>query len=165
LLHEYVHLWQQTVDFGQEPYKPGKSKVTHNKEWVEKCESLGLHVMPDIGCHVAVADEPFSILMKEWGVERPDDVPKDDRSMDWFKFLIKLKGKEVKGRSSLKKWTCPECGLNVRMGIVGDPMLRHHTCETAAGHPVFLIPGDVYEAKKNKPLHFRISVCNPTFFA
>jgi hypothetical protein len=46
--------------------------------------------MPDIGCHVAVAGEPFSILMKEWGVERPDDVPKEDRKMDWFKFLIKL---------------------------------------------------------------------------
>ena len=60
LLHEYVHLWQQTVGFGQEPYKPGKSKVTHSKEWVEKCESLGLHVMPDVGCHVTVADEPFN---------------------------------------------------------------------------------------------------------
>ena len=34
------------------------------------------------------------------------------------------------------------------MGIAGDPMLRHHTCETAVGHPVFLIPGDVYIAKK-----------------
>ncbi len=68
--------------------------------------------------------------------------------MDWFKFLIKLKGKEVKTKSSLKKWTCPECGLNVRMGIAGDPMLRHDTCETAAGHPVFLIPGDVYDANK-----------------
>jgi hypothetical protein len=82
LLHEYVHLWQQSVGFGQEPYKPGKSKVTHNKAWVEKCESLGLHGMPDIGCHVAVADEPFSILMMEWGVERPDDMPKDDRKME-----------------------------------------------------------------------------------
>jgi hypothetical protein len=107
-----------------------------------------LLVMPDVGFHVAGADEPFSILMKEWGVERPDDVPKDDRNMDWFKFLIKLKGKEVKGKSSLKKWTCPECGLNVRMGTAGDPMHRHHTCEVAAGHPVFLIPGDVYVAKK-----------------
>jgi hypothetical protein len=68
--------------------------------------------------------------------------------MDWFKFLIKLKEKEVKGKSSLKKWTCPQCGLNVRMGIAGYPMLRHHTCETAASHPAFLIPGDVYVAKK-----------------
>jgi hypothetical protein len=63
--------------------------------------------MPDIGCHVAVADEPFSILMKEWGVERADDIPKDDRNMDWFKFLIKLKGKEVKGKSSFKNRFLP----------------------------------------------------------
>jgi hypothetical protein len=34
------------------------------------------------------------------------------------------------------------------MGIAGDPMLRHHACEEAAGRPVFLIPGDVYVAKK-----------------
>jgi hypothetical protein len=39
-------------------------------------------------------------------------------------------------------------GLNVRMGIAGDPMLRHYACEEAAGRPVFLIPGDVYVAKK-----------------
>jgi hypothetical protein len=34
------------------------------------------------------------------------------------------------------------------MGIAGDPKLRHHTCEETVGHPVFLIPGDVYVAKK-----------------
>jgi hypothetical protein len=39
------------------------------------------------------------------------------------------------------------------MGIAGDPMLRHHTCETAAGYPVFLIPGDVYDAKKKINLY------------
>ncbi len=134
LAHEYVHLFQQQV---------GSGKPSHGKDFIEKCESIGLHPLPGVGCHIAVADEPFSILMKEWGIERPDDVPTDNRKKDWFK-----NGKEIKGRSSLKKWTCPECGLNVRMGVAGDPMLRHHTCETAAGRPVFLIPGDVYEAKK-----------------
>jgi hypothetical protein len=38
--------------------------------------------------------------------------------------------------------------MEVRMGVASDPMLRHHTCEEAAGQPVFLIPGDVYVAKK-----------------
>jgi len=63
--------------------------------------------------------------------------------------LIVIKGgKRKKGRSSLHKWTCPECGLNVRMGKARDPKLRHHTCETIVGYPVFLIPGDVYVSKK-----------------
>ena len=82
--------------------------------------------------------------MREWRIERSDDVPMDDRKkLDWFK-----DGNEAEGKSSLHKWTCPECGLNVRMGIGSDPMVRHHTCEEAAGRPVFLIPGDVYNAKK-----------------
>jgi hypothetical protein len=36
--------------------------------------------------------------------------------------------------------------MNVRMGIAGDPMLRHHTCEEAIGRPVFLMPRDAYVA-------------------
>jgi hypothetical protein len=145
LLHEQVHLWQQ--NFGEDPVKP--SKVYHNNEFVDKCESLGLHPMPVKGCHIAVADGVFAQLMGELGIERPDDVPKlDGLKIDWFKFLSDLEGKERKGTSTLKKWCCPECGMKVRMGIAGDPMLRHHTCETAVGHPVFLIPGDVYVAKK-----------------
>jgi len=39
--------------------------------------------------------------------------------------------------------------MNVRMGIAGDPLLRHHTCEIAVGRPVFLIPGSVYDAQIN----------------
>jgi hypothetical protein len=34
------------------------------------------------------------------------------------------------------------------MGIVPDPMLRHHPCEEAVSRPLFLIPGDVYVAKE-----------------
>jgi len=92
LAHEYIHLFQQQV---------GSGKPNHGKEFIDKCESIGLHPLPLIGCHVAVADEPFSILMKEWGIERPDKVPTDDRKLDWFKV-----GKETKGRSSLSKWSC-----------------------------------------------------------
>lgn len=67
----------------------------------------------------------------------------DDRIIDWFK-----NGKEIKGKSSLKRWTYPECWLNVRVGIARNPLLRHHACEIAAGRPVFLIPRDVYVAKE-----------------
>ena len=112
--------------------------------------------MPVKGCHVAVADGVFARLMEELGIERPDDVPTIEWTRaggkpiktDWFRFLSDFEGKERKGTSTLKKWCCPECGMKVRMGITGDPMLRHHTCETAVGRPVFLIPGDVYMSKK-----------------
>ncbi len=145
LLHEQVHLWQQ--NFGRDPVKP--AKVYHNKEFVDKCESLGLHPKPVKGSHIAVADGVFAQLMGELGIEKPDDVPKmDGLKIDWFRLLKDLEGKGEKGTSTLNKWCCPECGMKVRMGIGGDPMLRHHTCESAAGRPVFLIPGDVYDAAK-----------------
>jgi len=36
------------------------------------------------------------------------------------------------------------------MDIAGDPRLRQHTCETELGRQVFMVPGDVYVAKKRK---------------
>jgi len=39
-----------------------------------------------------------------------------------------------------------ECGLKVRIGVAGDPLLRHPACETVVSRPVFLITGDVYDA-------------------
>jgi hypothetical protein len=126
MLHEYVHLWQQQVGFGREPFTPGHSRTTHNKEFVAKCEELGLHPKPDVGCHVAVATGPFAILMREWGIERPDDVPRDDGTgkLDWFKIATDWR----RGVSSLTKWSCPDCGLNVRVGIKGNPELIHNPC-------------------------------------
>jgi len=68
LLHEQVHLWQQ--NFGKDPVKPGR--VYHNKEFVEKCESLGLHPKIGEGYHLKLADGPFEILMRELGITPPD---------------------------------------------------------------------------------------------
>jgi hypothetical protein len=62
--------------------------------------------------------------MKEWGIERPFDVPTDDRKLDWFKKVVDWK----RGVSSLTKWTCPDCGLNIRVGIKSDPELLHKPC-------------------------------------
>ena len=45
LLHEQVHLWQQ--NFGEDPVRLGRPY--HNKEFVAKCEGLGLHPMPGVG--------------------------------------------------------------------------------------------------------------------
>ena len=138
LLHEQVHLWQQ--NFGRDPYRQGRSQ--HNAEFVEKCESLGLHTKPGGGYHTRLADGPFALLMNELGIEAPQ-LPKTDEepNMDWYKWFLDIQGKRRKGRSSLHKWTCPECGLNVRIGIKGNPELRHAPCEQISGNTVFLING------------------------
>lgn len=150
LLHEQVHLWQE--NFGKHKHKPGR--VAHDKEFVEKCETLGLHPMPVVGCHTAVADGVFAQLMAELGMARPDDVPRGGIEWtktggirkDWFR-----PGKE-KGTSTLKKWVCPECGLKVRMGTSGNPGLIHGSCTERKGEKVFLVKDDglthtIYKAK------------------
>jgi len=146
LLHEQVHLWQE--NFGKHKHKPGR--VAHDKEFIEKCESLGLHPMPVVGCHIAVADGVFAGLMEELGILRPDDVPRESEEKpakkDWFRPV------KEKGTSTLKKWVCPECGLAVRMGIKDDPKLIHQPCSEKKGEHVFLIKDDgvpqtIYKAK------------------
>lgn len=154
LLHEQVHLWQQ--NFGKNPVK--SEKVYHNKEFVEKCESLGLHPMPGRGCHIAVADGPFELLMKEMGIERPGMPPTlDPLKIDWFKLLIDGLGKQTKGRSSLTKWTCPECGLNARIGIKDNPQIRHDPCEQKLGRPVFFIKADGLTHQMTPEADYQIS--------
>ncbi|MBU1935027.1 hypothetical protein KKF04_03135 [Patescibacteria group bacterium] len=150
LLHEQVHLWQQ--NFGADPVRPGQ--VYHNKEFINKCESLGLHPMLGAGCHTRLADGNFAILMKELGVEPPNLGEKMcDLDIDWFKWFLDSLGKGRKGTSTLHKWTCPECGLKVRIGIKGDPEIRHDPCEQKIGRPVFFVKADgmthtIYKGKK-----------------
>jgi hypothetical protein len=146
LLHEQIHLWQQVV--GKDPVKVGK--VYHNKEFVDKCESVGLHPKLGEGYHLQLASGVFELLMNELGIQKPEGIDKlpPDLQVDWFKKLLDDLGKDRKGTSTLKLWCCPNCGLKTRLGIAGDPMLRHHVCETEAGMPVFLIPGDVYKRMK-----------------
>jgi len=150
LLHEYVHLWQQ-IGRGDDPYRQEKhGRVTHNKEFVAKCEELGIHPMPVKGIHTmpATPGSPIDILLKENGIYPPEkayDKPESDFS-DWAKWLIILDDhkKIRKGRSTLHKYQCPSCGLNARIGISEDPLLIHEPCGTLlvnADH------GDVYKAK------------------
>ncbi len=136
LLHEQVHLWQQ--NFGEHPVKPGR--VHHNREFVEKCESLGLHPLPIVGAHFQVADGVFAQFMAELGIERPSDVPRvaDEKPVrkDWFR------PERGKGTSTLHKWVCPDCGLSVRIGIGSDPLLVHDVCSEMKGEKVFLVRHD-----------------------
>ena len=98
LLHEQVHLWQQ--NFGSQPVKPGR--VYHNKEFVAKCESLGLHPRPGVGSHRRPADGPFALLMKEYGIAQGVTFEvAEGRRFNWWEAE-----KERKGRSTLSKWSC-----------------------------------------------------------
>jgi hypothetical protein len=113
LLHEQVHLWQQ--NFGEHPVKVGK--IYHNKEFVEKCNSLGLYPRPGIGAHWRPSDGPFALIMKEHGIPEPDyrEVPDDKRRLNWWEYLKWLEGEGRRGgRSTLAKWSCG-C-QNVRVG-------------------------------------------------
>jgi hypothetical protein len=139
LLHEQIHLWQQ--NFGKDPVRPGK--VYHNKEFVEKCESLGLHPKLGVGFHTRLADGSFALLMKELGIQPPDLLQKPEvMKIDWFKWYFDTHGEKRKGRSSLQHWVCPECGLNVRIGIKGNPEIRHSPCEQKTGREVFFVKSD-----------------------
>jgi len=107
LLHEQVHLWQQ--NFGREPI----SRNYHNREFVDKCESLGLHPKIGGGYHLKPADGVFAQLMKEHGISRPEVVEVPGTKIDWWKLLDGWK-KEKRGCSTLTRWSCG-C-QNVRVG-------------------------------------------------
>jgi len=121
ICHELLHHAQQLR--GKDPYKAGK--VTHNKEFCTKLEALGLHPTPGTGAHYAVADadSPFGLLMREWGIERPMDVPREEvGKKNWWTIAF---GDGPVGRSSLTMYACALCGLKVRVGIKSDPQLIH----------------------------------------
>ena len=95
-----------------------------------KCPSLA-------GAHSVVAEGVFAQLMKELGIPRPEDVPRGEKvKIDWFRPTRDA------GKSSLNNWKCPECGIHARMGIKGNPEIRHDPCEKKTGHAVFFIRAD-----------------------
>jgi len=83
-------------------------KPYHNREFVEKCESLGLHPKLGPGYHTRLADGAFETLMTELGIAPPElKVNQKELSIDWFKWYLDSQGRRRKGKSSLKKWSCP----------------------------------------------------------
>src|SRR5215212_1787192 len=146
LLHEYIHLWQQ-IGRGKDPYRWEKHrKDTHNKEFVSKAEELGIHPMPVRGVHTKIAtpSSPIDILLKEIGVFPPYGAygkPEDDKR-NWADWVLSKDGQKPRGKSTLNKWICPDCGLAVRIGIKSDPMLVHDACSEIKGEKVFLVRDD-----------------------
>jgi len=155
LCHEYVHLWQQ-IGRGLDPYRQEKHRRdTHNKEFVAKANELGIHPMPVKGAHTRIATpgSPIDILLKDMGIYPPEKAyqkPDDDKS-NWADWLM---GDEIKkGRSTLTKYECPDCGLKVRIGVKDDPRLVHDVCSEIKGEKVFLVRHDnlthtIYDGKR-----------------
>lgn len=129
IVHEVAHGWHK---------HKGKTKPSHNKEFTNKLLELGIHC-DEQGCHPQVAEEnsPFGILMKEWGISRPE--MQDTKGEDWFWLWAEKEGKGRKGKSSLYNWVCPDCGIHARMGIKGDPELVHDPCSLKKGEKVFFV--------------------------
>ena len=133
---------------------------SHNREFTAKLEELGIYSTTGHGAHYKPADrnKPFGILVKEWGIIRVDAPEhfKEEPKIDWWKFFEELFGKPVpKGRSSLTKYACPECGLAVRVGIKGDPQMLHDPCSHKTGKKVFFVRADtvsqvIYTASQEK---------------
>ena len=100
LVHEMVHLWQ--FHFGTPPKKP-----SHNKEWAEKMESVGL--MPSTTG--AVGGKRTGRRCSHYIIE--GDV--FDQANAKFQGVIEWRGapmlRESKG-SKRTKYTCPQCNLN-----------------------------------------------------
>ena len=130
LMHEYVHLWQQSL--GEHPVE----RNYHNREFVEKCEALGLHPAIGTGVHTRPASGSFAEFVKAYGVQEPpatSDVILDGkgRPLDWWY----LSGdRERRGRSTLTKWSCG-C-QNVRVGT-----REFFACCTRCGHAFARVEG------------------------
>lgn len=120
IFHERLHHLQENFLNVHSP-----NRVSHDRVFVQLGEKWGIHPTPVKGSHWKVADEdkPVGIILKRMGFERPDDVPRDDKK-DYFRPNPK------KGRSTLTKYTCESCGLNVRIGVQDDPELLHIPCGT-----------------------------------
>jgi hypothetical protein len=156
LLHEYIHLWQQ-IGRGKDPYRWEKHRRdTHNKEFVAKAEALGIHPMPVRGIHTRIATRgsPIDILLKELGIFPPYGAygKPDNNKQNWADWVLSKDQERPRGRSTLKKWVCPDCGLAVRIGINSDPRLVHDVCSEIKGEKVFLVRDDgrshtIYKAK------------------
>jgi hypothetical protein len=124
ITHEVGHEYHQVL--GKDPYRPG-DKVTHKPEFRALMANLGIHCDAR-GVHTAPADEdkPFAILMREWGIARPDMEGIDTGKQNWF--FSQPDTPEKKGRSTLTKYECPSCGLKVRYGRQDEPFLMHVPC-------------------------------------
>jgi len=102
LLHEMCHSYEYIYILEDDRTK----SWYHKKAFREKLASFGI-LTNEKGCHVAIGD-PFTHILRQHGVTF------DKSILPGMNIEITPKAKP-KGRSKLKKWSCP-CGQNVRVG-------------------------------------------------
>ena len=73
--HEKLHLKQQHQE--KHPYRGGSN--THNREFVDMAESIGLHPAPVMGWHLRPASDPFKSVLERFGIGQPDSEPVQSR--------------------------------------------------------------------------------------
>ncbi len=135
LTHELGHLWQQNA--GEHPYREGSN--THNKEFVDRMEAIGVHPKPVTGVHYRQADGMFEKFMKEYGIAKPE-MPEGDFDIDWFRFFAEFfDGYKPRGKSTLHKWACPECGFAVNATTRKDINLICGDCKIETGDDIFFV--------------------------
>jgi hypothetical protein len=126
--------------FGEHPVKPGR--VSHNKEFTDKCESLGLHPMPSMWVAIPPLPTVYSLnLWKNWVS------PALRMCHGWSG--QKPEGNQSGGTGSGQKkkradqrftsGSALSAALAVRIGIKDDPRLVHDVCSEKKGEKVFLV--------------------------
>jgi hypothetical protein len=141
LLHEYLHLWQE---IGRGKFPVTGKRAIHNKEWHDRAKELGLNPEGPAGVHTrpATPGSAIDIFLREHGIHPPKDaynVLNYDGKTSWASLLFAKDKPVKKGKSTLHKYTCPCCGLNVRIGVKEDPGIIHHKCSVEKGENVFFV--------------------------
>ena len=95
--HEKIHLKQQHQ--GEHPYRGGSN--THNREFVDMAEAIGLHPAPVQGWHLRPADDPFTSVLARYGIAKPDFKPVEKSEKRNYWVVTK-----PSGRSTLSLWEC-----------------------------------------------------------
>ena len=144
--HEWIHLTQQ-IGRGKDPYNQKKhGRVTHNKEWHTIARSHGLNPKGPEGIHTRPMRKgsPLDLFAEMHGILRPPgaDTIAYDGKTNWAAIMLYADKPKPKGRSTLQKYTCPSCGMNVRVGVKEDPGIIHHKCSVEKGENVFFVKFD-----------------------
>lgn len=116
----------------------------HSKPFTDMLLQLGIYCN-ERGQHYQIADpdKPFGILMREWFVKRPSEEDfvseMPEKPISWWFLFSDETEREKKGKSTLSKWVCPECGISVRIGIKGNPEIVHEPCSAKKSKKVFFV--------------------------
>jgi len=102
LIHEMCHSWEYLYLSADDRTK----SWYHKKGFRFKLASFGI-LTDNRGCHVGIGD-PFVHILRQHAITF-------DRKIEVGKMIAIPKKPAVKGKSKLKKWSCP-CGQNVRVG-------------------------------------------------